>query len=131
MAGKYEAYSANPSEEAVAKYRQLIDFSSQIPEDERGSVVAYNANPTIYLDMDISPACRFFAYQDWQAKFSESYVELLNEEFKTKKPLWIIVYSNKDTYIQGILDTEYEVVSSEPEFSSLEDNTLTLYRLAL
>ena len=130
MAGKYEAYSANPSEEAVAKYRQLIDFSSQIPEDERGSVVAYNANPTIYLDMDISPACRFFAYQDWQAGFSESYVELLNEEFKTKKPLWIIVYSNKDTYIQGILNTEYEVVSSEPEFSSLEDNTLTLYRLA-
>ena len=126
----YHDYSVNPSEQAVAKYRQLINFSYKIPEDERDSVIGYNLNPTFYLDMDISPVCRFFAYQDWQAEFSDSYKQFLIEEFEAKKPMWIIVSSNKDTYIQNILDTYYEVYATEPELDSPDNIKLTLYRLA-
>ena len=126
---KYKANYINNSDETLAQYEQLINFSSQIPEDERSSIVAYNTNPTIYLDMDISPACRFFAYQDWQAGFNDSFIEQLNMEYKLKKPLWIIVSSQKETYIQDILDTYYEVYSSEPQTGSGNSNILTLYRL--
>ncbi|WP_026488350.1 ArnT family glycosyltransferase [Butyrivibrio sp. XBB1001] len=130
MAFSHQDYSANPSEEFMARYSELLKFSSQIPEAERNNVVGYNLNPTFYLDMDISPVCRFFAFQDWQAEFSDSYVRQLNEEFLTKKPMWIVVSSNKDTYIQSILDSYYEVYSTEPELNSPDNNQLTLYKLA-
>ncbi len=129
MSRKYDAYSVNSSKEAIAQYRQLIDFASQIPVDERGSVVAYNINSTFYLDMDISPACRFYAYQDWQAGFSDSFKEMLNEEFESKKPMWILTSSDRETAIQSILDSYYEVVAAEKELES-HDTMLTLYRLA-
>lgn len=130
MARKFDMYHVNSSEETVAQYKKLIDFSSQIPKDERGSVVAYNINPAIYLDLDVSPACKFFAYQDWQAGFSDSFTDQLNAEFESKKPQWIIVSSDRETSIQGILDTYYEIYSTEPQIESLDSNMLILYRLA-
>ncbi len=129
MAKFYKYYSSIPDKAAEEDYRQLIDFASQIPEDERGSLVGYNINPTFYLDMDISPACRFFAYQDWQASFSDTFVQLLNKEFESKKPTWIITVSNQETFIQSVLDTYYEVYATEPVYNS-DNSKLILYRLA-
>lgn len=129
MASFYKYFASVPAREGVEHYNQLLDLTSKIPEDERRGLVTYNVNPTIYLDLDIAPTCRFFAYQDWQAEFSDSFKEMLNEEFESKKPMWILASSNDKTAIQSILDSYYEVVAAEKELES-HDTMLTLYRLA-
>ena len=126
------SYSTNPPDyykKRVAAHRQVLEVAATIPENEKDYLVGYNTNPTLYLDLDISPKCRFFAFQDWQASFSDSFAELLNEEFVSKKPLWIMVLGDKKSAIDDVLKSNYEIVRTEPVIDSGSDEKIILYRL--
>ena len=125
----YKDYGFTPNEASLASYRQLYDFASQVPEDERNSFVGYEINSNIYLDLDISPACKFFAYQDWQAEFSDEFNKELNAEFEAKRPKWIFFSGNKAAAIQNLLNSNYEIYASEPVIYSTDESQLILYRL--
>jgi hypothetical protein len=126
----FKTYSVARIEEDNNPYKQLCDFFENIPEDERDSVVAYNACPSIYLDKDITPACKFFAYQDWQAEFSSEYTKMLNEEFLLKRPKWILFSGNEDPAIkEEVLDKYYEARFTEMGNDAAGNNKgLILYR---
>lgn len=117
------------NKERVSYYEQLLEVAAIVPTNEKEYLVGYNTNPTLYLDLDISPKCRFFAYQDWQASFSDSFAELLNEEFDNKKPLWLIFLSDKKSAIDNVLNSYYEIVRNEPVIGSDSGEKIILYRL--
>ncbi|WP_029321018.1 glycosyltransferase family 39 protein [Butyrivibrio sp. AE3004] len=123
----YDKYSSSPSEEAIAPYKQLLDFVDLIPKEERNQVVGYGTNPWFYLDMDITPANRFFVMQDWQAEFSESFRNYLLEEYTVNKSAWIVYSDSKEPIIKDILDESYELVDSEAVINSNDGSMLKLY----
>ncbi|WP_155831416.1 glycosyltransferase family 39 protein [Butyrivibrio sp. LC3010] len=125
----YDRFSVSSSEDAIASYKQLLDFVEKIPENERDQVVGYGTNPWFYLDMDITPANRFFVMQDWQAEFSESFREYLLKEYNENKPSWIVYSDSKTPVIKNILDNYYEVVDSEPVINTEDGSELILYHL--
>ena len=125
----YNRYAHGSQSDPVRKYNQLIDVVSRIPEEDRDSVVGYGTNPWFYLDMDITPACRFFVMQDWQAEFSEDFKNKLITEFETKKPKWIVYADSKVSNIDEVLKSCYEESYVEDVLNTQDGSQIILYKL--
>ncbi|WP_022779303.1 glycosyltransferase family 39 protein [Butyrivibrio sp. AE3009] len=125
----YNRYYADSQANAVLQYKQLLDVVGRIPEEDRNSIVGYGTNPWFYLDMDITPACKFFVMQDWQAEFSEDFRSKLVTEFEARKPKWIVYSNAEESSIGEILSSYYEVYSIDDVIGSNDASRIILYKL--
>ncbi len=66
-------YSATATSDSINAYKQLVDIASAIPDEDKDEIIGYGTNPWFYLDLDITPACKYFVMQDWQAEFSDDF----------------------------------------------------------
>lgn len=124
-----QRYSMTSQADAVLAYKQLLDVVATIPEEDRNSIVGYGTNPWFYLDMDITPACRFFVMQDWQAEFSDDFRTKLIAEFEEKKPKWIVFADSREACIDSVLKKYYEQYMVESAVNSQDGGQIVLYRL--
>lgn len=77
-------------------------FMKDVPSSFKKSYIGYNAEIDYYLYDDIKPACRFFAFQDFEACQSSSLQKYIMEDFLKNKPKWILVKDHA-IYIAPIL----------------------------
>lgn len=114
--------------ELEAYYRTEAEVISVIPEDERNSFVAYNANDGIYLQQNLRPYYRFFTMQDWAASRSTSLEKLLLDTYTNGDAKWIFVEGDpSSTLIYEVLQRRYECVAvKEKPFTG---SMYYLYRL--
>lgn len=122
-------YSANSNTDYVKAYNQLLDIVEAIPDGENDGIVGYGTNPWFYLDLDITPACRFFVMQDWQAEFSEDFKSKLLAEYEQKKPKWIVFSGSEEPGIRPILDKYYEEYSREKVINTETNDIIVVYKL--
>ncbi len=115
----YQAFTVYRDSWAVAgsepEYAQLL---SEIPETDRDAFVAYNVKADIYLRYDIVPYYAYFHHQDAQASVNKDLRRLIIEEFGSAKAKWILVMSTEeDNCVEGILETYYHIVAQEGNYS--------------
>lgn len=85
-------------------------ISKSIPEQEKNSFIAYNIDPSCYIQLGITPACRFFFNQDWLIRNNEDIKSKVVEAFEKSGAKWILVDTkiwNRD--VRRILSTRYTI----------------------
>jgi hypothetical protein len=122
-------YSATATSDSINAYKQLVDIASAIPDEDKDEIIGYGTNPWFYLDLDITPACKYFVMQDWQAEFSDDFKSKLLAEFEQKKPKWIILCRDTDPGIQPIIDSYYEEQSRQANVNPNDNSEFVVYRL--
>jgi len=101
---------------------------THIPENERNSFIAYNANPGLYLQFDLKPYYRFFTMQDWAASRSATLTDKLIETFESGDVKWIFVEGDpSQTLICDILSERYICVEQQPK--PYTNSTYSLFKL--
>lgn len=108
--------------ERLTVYKAFLDKNENINYQ---SFVAYNCDPVLYLDLDICPASRFFAMQDFGIGRISKQQELIKDDFTKKNIEWILLNDNdkENVIIRDILSTKYRLISSD------EVHHLKLYSL--
>ena len=87
----------------------------QVIQEANGDVVLYNVNSNAYLRYDLKSTYRFAWLQDWEASFSDSYTQLLRDEFATAQAEYIVVqpyYTARSTTIDSILRRQYRPIQT-------------------
>lgn len=97
-----------------------LEFLGQVDNIDYSSFVAYNCDPNIYLALNVCPAVKNFALQDFAISHSNlklfSFDKLMKtfiiESFQQKKPKWILLAYNKDSkpIIHHFLSINYQLV---------------------
>ena len=104
------AHWQNPQ---VAQCRQ---FLSHTPQVDYSSFVAYNADPNIYLDLDVRPAVPFFCLQDFVVSRIPNLRDSLYHSFNNSKVKWILIsYDQRPLHQVVILDILKEDYKIEKE----------------
>lgn len=104
------AHWQNPQ---VAQCRQ---FLSHTPQVDYSSFVAYNADPNIYLDLDVRPTVPFFCLQDFVVSRIPNLRDSLYHSFINSKVKWILIsYDQKPLHQVVILDILKEDYKIEKE----------------
>lgn len=107
-----------PVNPKVAVYRQ---FMQGVPDSFRDSFVGYDIEPSYYLYEHITPACKFFAFQEMQPEGLDELAAMKRNAFRNGVK-WIMVEGKADL-IAGILREDYTLVKTD------KANGLSLYRL--
>ncbi len=96
---------------------------SHVPDIDYTSFVAYNCSPNIYLALDICPANRFFALQDFAISRNPLLLNEIQQAYIGEPAQWLLVSCSPDSrsYIHNILDDHYLKTAEDTE------NHLTLY----
>ncbi len=95
------------------KYETVQDCLSDIPEEERGSVLGYSVPAEYYLFGDLVPCYRYAILQEnWgsvDAKITEDMLQFLSEG----KARWIVTLPNgyDSREVAAILERDYELVN--------------------
>lgn len=84
----------------------------QVIQKANGSVVLYNIKPNAYLQYNLTPIYRFAWLQDWEASCSDSYTQLLRDEFVTAQAEYIVVQHTTKPTIDNILRRQYRPVQT-------------------
>ena len=93
---------------AESEYEQVQEGTSIIPEEERDSVIAYNALANYYYHADIIPCYKYFTLQKWMTTEKVN----VNQEFicflEEKHPLWVVLPVEEESEkIRSILEDDY------------------------
>ena len=104
-------------------YRALTGL---IPEDGRGSFVAFDCPRRLYLDTGLRPAFRFFTLQQWMSVNSPAFAERIHREFAESDVEWVMTFNLYTTPLvtSDIIEAKYELVAQS------ENGIYRLYRLA-
>ena len=81
-------------------YMPLLDM---IPEEGRGSFVAFDCPRRLYLQSGLKPAFRFFTLQQWMCVNSPSFAETLHREFDESGIEWVLTF---DLYHTPLVTTD-------------------------
>lgn len=105
------------SDRAFSEYSQIQTGVSIIPEEERGSVIAYNVQAGFYYHADILPCYRYFALQKWMTTERLNVSSIFMDYIKTSHPLWVITYAGEsDEELLNILRGNYTPVFSDDQY---------------
>ncbi len=102
----------NKRKYATDSYRDIYQILEVIPQDERNSFMAYQSSEAVYLDMNITPGCPYFIFQDWQGYKSEELKEKIHSAYEELRFKWILSPKQK-MIISDILDAEYSVCAEK------------------
>lgn len=94
----------------IAECRQ---FLGREPSLDYASFVAYNCDPSLYLDLDVLPAVPVFSLQEMGRDRIPEWRHFLSSLYRERQPEWILVSraGNKQTLIiQPLLDEDYQMV---------------------
>lgn len=94
-------------------YDVLIE---QIPAEDRDQVLLLNCLSSVYLRHDIRPCCRYFSFQDWQARFSQDMMDRMAAEFSQGKARWILASGPAEAPLQRVLEEGYTPVAREGNY---------------
>lgn len=102
-----------------------ISLLAMIPEDERGSFVAFDCPRRIYLETGLRPAFRFFTLQQWMSINSEKFAGMIHAEFAQSNIKWVLTFNiyHQPLVTTDIIDASYELVGIS------ENGLFQLYRL--
>lgn len=108
--------------EKLVVYKTLLEKKKNI---NYNSFVAYNCDPIIYLSLDIFPANRFFAMQDFGNERISEQQQLIKNSFNEKRAEWILLNDEEkdEVVISNILSKNYKIVSTD------DTHHLKLYHL--
>ena len=108
--------------ETIKNYKCMLQ---RVPSVDYISFVAYNCHPALYLEMDVFPANRFFAMQDFCIGRLDIQKQLILESFDRSSIKWILMNDEDESeiIIKNFLSERYSIICSD------DKNHLKLYRL--
>ena len=103
---------------------RMLPMVKDIPALERDSFIGYNCDAGIYIWAGMTPACRYFSFQDWAVGNDERLTGKLLAEYSRLKAKWILFEGDAyDTEIGGIVRRHYRLVKED------KTNGYSLFRL--
>ena len=93
-------YPPQAREDYGDDYMPLLDM---IPEDGRGSFVAFDCPRRLYLQSGLRPAFRFFTLQQWMCVNSSVFAETIHREFDESNIEWVLTF---DLYHTALVTTD-------------------------
>lgn len=123
--GSVKTFRGQSWEHSVLRNREQYEnqqpdekILAAIPEEDKGSFVAYNTASDIYLRTEIKPCYPFFTMQDWAASQSESLTKMVINTYKNGSAKWILVSGDpKETLIYETLESRYYVEKTEENYT--------------
>ena len=108
--------------ETIKNYKCMLQH---VPTIDYTSFVAYNCHPALYLEMDVFPANRFFAMQDFGIGRLDIQKQLILESFDHSSIKWILMNDEDESevIIKNFLSERYGIVCSD------DKHHLKLYKL--
>ena len=97
---KTVVYPPQAREDYGDDYMPLLDM---IPEDGRGSFVAFDCPRRLYLQSGLRPAFRFFTLQQWMCVNSSVFAETIHREFDESNIEWLLTF---DLYHTALVTTD-------------------------
>ena len=96
----------------------FIAANTYLPKAERGSMIAIDVDPVIYLMKGVTPCSRFAAFQHHILPINQEFEQEFITTVSDEKPLWIIKPKGDIPFgtIQDLLDEEYSIRFSESSF---------------
>ena len=95
------------------RYTTITEDFRIIPEEERDSVICYQASVDVYHFVDILPCYKYYALQETWAITNPEILDEFMDWAETEKPLWIVKGSaNRNPELQRILSQYYEMKRS-------------------
>lgn len=94
------------------KYPTFPTANMFVPKAERNSMIAIDASPEIYLNMNMEPISRFAAFQAGLFEIEPEFKEEFLVDLKTKNPKWIVKTCDRkipQAEIQTIIDENYSL----------------------
>ena len=108
--------------EAQEKYYTVNKTFSVIPENEKNSVIGYNAPSTYYTYGNVLPCHKYFIYQTWWSKNDPSIKKEFSNWIKEERPLWFFLDDDEKTAgVIKLLEENYTLVD--------KNEYIELYRL--
>ena len=98
---------------------------AQVPEDERGSFMAYRVEPKWYVATGALPCMRFYFLQEILADADPRVMDEIVDTFETDPPQWLVIYYNRafsppyDPRVAEIFETRYAFVDAQGEYQLL------------
>ncbi len=103
-------------------HEQVVMGVSQIPEDERDSIIGYEIEACAYLMGDIMPCYQYYTLQETWAVTNPKVLEEFMMFLQTEEPKWVLVRPDEDSESIGqILSEKYEY--------RFENDYISYYRL--
>ena len=96
----------------------FLAANTYLPKAERGSMIAIDVDPVIYLMKGVTPCSRFAAFQHHILPINQEFEQEFITTVSDEKPLWIIKPKGDIPFgtIQDLLDEEYSIRFSESSF---------------
>jgi hypothetical protein len=117
----YQVINDYTDRKIIAKEYQKI--AKEIPLQARDSFVAYNMNPSCYLYLGITPACRFFFPQDRLIRNNPDIKTKIVETFRNCHVNWILVDSKIwDGDVRKALSARYSIYNQYGYYTLLRLN---------
>lgn len=99
---------------AYNEYAQIKTGISIIPEEERESVIAYNALANYYYHAEILPCYKYFTLQKWLTTEKVNVYQEFMKYLIDEHPLWVIIRAGEDDQlIRSILKNGYTCKSTD------------------
>lgn len=117
----YQVINDYTDRKIMAKEYQKI--AKEIPHQARNSFVAYNMNPSCYLYLGITPACRFFFPQDRLIRNNPDIKTKIVETFRNCHVNWILVDTKIwDGDVRKALSARYSIYNQYGYYTLLRLN---------
>lgn len=96
----------------------FLAANTYLPKAERGSMIAIDVDPSIYLIKGVTPCSRFAAFQHHILPINQEFEEEFTASIHSKNPLWIIKPKGDIPFgtIQDLLNEKYSIRFSESNF---------------
>ena len=109
-------YKSYLTDIAYDRYHQMNESASEIPEDERDSVLGLGIPAEWYLDMDITPCYRYYTLQQWWSTSENDVYGETVSFVETEHPQWLVTKKGS-TYGVDEIETAYEL-AEENDYAS-------------
>ena len=123
-------HSANASR--ISERKNLDQFAddartlyAQVPEEDRGSFMAYRVESKWYVFTEALPCMRFYFLQETLGQADPRVMDEIVETFEQNPPRWLVIYYNRpfsppyDERVQAIIDSRYAFVDARGEYQLL------------
>ena len=98
---------------------------AQVPEEDRGSFMAYRVEPKWYVFTEALPCMRFYFLQEILGQADPQVMDEIASTFEQDPPRWVVLFYNRpfsppyDERVQAIFDTRYAFVDARGEYQLL------------
>lgn len=101
------------------------DLYALVPEEDRGSFMAYRVEPKWYVYTGALPSMRFYFLQEILADADPAVMDEIVAEFESDPPKWLVLYYNRpfsppyDARVAAIFESEYAFVDAKGQYQLL------------